>query len=42
MVDREKVIKGFECCHIMIHDLGEGNSACGSCPYGQERTEEQI
>ena len=42
MVDREKVIKGFECCHVMVHDLGPDKTSCGICPYKDIQTEEQI
>lgn len=42
MVDREKVIKGFECCHVMVHDLGPDKASCGICPYKDIQTEEQI
>ena len=42
MAELEKVIKGFECCHIMVHDLGADNTACGICPYKNVQTEEQI
>ena len=42
MVDREKVIKGLECCHAMVHDLGPSKSSCGICPYKDVQTEEQI
>lgn len=41
-MDREKVIKGFECCHIMVHDLGPDKTSCGICPYKDVQTEEQI
>lgn len=42
MVDRKKVIKGFECCHVMVHDLGPEKTSCGICPYKNVQTEEQI
>ena len=42
MPDREKVIKGFECCHVMVHDLGPDKTSCGICPYKDVQTEEQI
>lgn len=42
MTDREKVIKGFECCHVMVHDLGPDKTSCGICPYKNVQTEEQI
>ena len=42
MIDREKVIKGFECCHVMVHDLGPDKTSCGICPYKNVQTEEQI
>ena len=42
MADREKVIKGFECCHVMVHDLGPDKTSCGICPYKNVQTEEQI
>ena len=42
MTDLEKVIKGFECCHVMVHDLGPSVSSCGICPYKDVQTEEQI
>jgi hypothetical protein len=42
MPDREKVIKGFECCHVMVHDLGPDKTSCGICPYKDIQTEEQI
>ena len=42
MVDRDKVIKGFECCHVMVHDLGPDKTSCGICPYKDIQTEEQI
>ena len=42
MPDREKVIKGFECCHVMVHDMGPDKSSCGICPYKDVQTEEQI
>lgn len=42
MADLEKVIKGFECCHVMVHDLGPDKSSCGICPYKDVQTEEQI
>ena len=41
-MDREKVIKGFECCHVMVHDLGPDKTSCGICPYKDVQTEEQI
>ena len=41
-MDREKVIKGFECCHVMVHDLGPDKTSCGICPYKAVQTEEQI
>ena len=42
MPDKEKVIKGFECCHVMVHNLGPEKSSCGICPYKDVQTEEQI
>ena len=42
MADREKVIKGFKCCHVMVHDLGPDKTSCGICPYKDVQTEEQI
>lgn len=42
MIDRDKVIKGFECCHVMVHDLGPDKTSCGICPYKNVQTEEQI
>ena len=42
MIDRDKVIKGFECCHVMVHDLGPDKTSCGICPYKDVQTEEQI
>ena len=42
MPDREKVIKGLECCHVMVHDLGPDKTSCGICPYKDVQTEEQI
>lgn len=42
MVDCEKVIKGFECCSVMMHDLGPEEKSCGICPYKDVQTEEQI
>ena len=42
MPDKEKVIKGFECCHVMVHDLGPDKTSCGICPYKDIQTEEQI
>lgn len=42
MPDRDKVIKGFECCHVMVHDLGPDKTSCGICPYKDVQTEEQI
>ena len=42
MPDMEKVIKGFECCHVMVHDLGPDKTSCGICPYKDVQTEEQI
>ena len=42
MADIEKVIKGFECCHVMVHDLGPDKTSCGICPYKDVQTEEQI
>ena len=42
MPDMEKVIKGFECCHVMVHDMGPDKSSCGICPYKDVQTEEQI
>ena len=42
MVDRKKVIKGFECCNVMVHDLGPDKTSCGICPYKNVQTEEQI
>ena len=42
MPDLEKVIKGFECCHVMVHDLGPDKTSCGICPYKDVQTEEQI
>ena len=42
MLNREKVIKGFECCHVMVHDLGPDKTSCGICPYKDIQTEEQI
>ena len=42
MADIEKVIKGFECCHVMVHDMGPDQSSCGICPYKNVQTEEQI
>lgn len=42
MADLEKVIKGFECCHVMVHDLGPDKTSCGICPYKDVQTEEQI
>lgn len=42
MLDREKVIKGFECCNVMVHDLGPDKTSCGICPYKDVQTEEQI
>lgn len=42
MAEIEKVIKGFECCHIMVHDMGPDNTSCGICPYKNVQTEEQI
>lgn len=42
MHDLEKVIKGFECCHVMVHDLGPDKTSCGICPYKDVQTEEQI
>ena len=42
MINREKVIKGFECCHVMVHDLGPDKTSCGICPYKDVQTEEQI
>lgn len=42
MTDIDRVIKGFECCHIMVHDLGPDKSSCGICPYRDVQTEEQI
>ena len=42
MTDLEKVIKGFECCHVMVHDLGPDKTSCGICPYKDVQTEEQI
>ena len=42
LIDREKVIKGFECCHIMVHDMGPDQSSCGICPYKDVQTQEQI
>jgi hypothetical protein len=42
MTDREKVIKGFECCHVMVHDLGPDKASCEICPYKDVQTEEQI
>lgn len=42
MPDKEKVIKGFECCHVMVHDLGPDKTSCGICPYKDVQTEEQI
>ena len=41
-MDIQKIIKGFECCHVMVHDLGPDKSACGICPYKNIQTEEQI
>lgn len=41
-MDMEKVIKGFECCHVMVHDLGPDKTSCGICPYKNVQTEEQI
>ena len=41
-MDRETVIKGFECCHIMVHDMGPDQSSCGICPYKDVQTQEQI
>ena len=41
-MDREKVIKGFECCHVMVHDLGPDKTSCGICPYKDVQTDEQI
>ena len=40
--DWENVIKGFECCHVMVHDLGPDKTSCGICPYKDVQTEEQI
>lgn len=42
MPDKEKVIKGLECCHVMMHDLGPDKRSCGICPYKDIQTEEQI
>lgn len=42
MPDVEKVNKGFECCHAMVHDLGLDKTSCGICPYKDAQTEEQI
>ena len=42
MIDRDKVIRGFECCHVMVHDLGPDKTSCGICPYKDVQTEEQI
>jgi len=42
MPNREKVIKGFECCHVMVHDIGQDKTSCGICPYKDVQTEEQI
>lgn len=41
-MDVEKVIKGFECCHVMVHDLGPDKTSCGICPYKDVQTDEQI
>lgn len=41
-MNMEKVFKGFECCHVMVHDLGPDNSSCGVCPYKNAQTEEQL
>ena len=42
MIDKKKVIKGFECCHVIVHDLGPDKTSCGICPYKDVQTEEQI
>ena len=42
MPNMQKVIKGFECCHVMVHDLGPDKTSCGICPYKDVQTEEQI
>ena len=41
-MDIDKITKGFECCHVMVHDLGPDKSECGICPYKNIQTEEQI
>lgn len=40
MNELEKTIRGFECCHQMVHDRGD--SACGKCPYKNVQSQEQI